>query len=229
LGIVRHADLALAWGRMPSGLAEATLEARAADGSVVLHEQLTARAVPDLLGMDVTQAIRPGDLAWWGGTELQLLPDAAPTGGSFEGYVVVDQEPAPGTRDLATGQITVVGRRSIVGSLAPDATGIDLDGLESRVADHRGSWSVIVFSARDCTPCDEVRSALEAWERSTTGEVTTVEIDRNTADYLTVLNPYAVSVTPTVYVVGPDGRVRAEYLGPTRDIVSSIAATIALG
>ncbi len=125
--------------------------------------------------------------------------------------------------------------RPIPGQAAPDFTLTLLDGSTVSLSGLRGQVVVINFWASWCPPCEEESPALQAvWEEYRGRGVTFVGIaykDEEAAvrDFVarhgltypigidqagSIADAYGITGVPETFVVGPDGRVAAMYIGP---------------
>ncbi len=136
--------------------------------------------------------------------------------------------------DFARGELFEL-RRLQIGMEAPEITGLDIDGIAIRLGDYRGKVVVLVFSGEWCGPCkqaakhfrdllkpeaqktnpcvvlevntdttrDAVRKAINA------GDITwPCWFDGSTAGPITLT--WGVSSFPTIYVLDPQGIIRAK-------------------
>ncbi len=129
---------------------------------------------------------------------------------------------------------------------APDFELEDLDGVQHRLSDYRGTWVIVNYWATWCPPCiDEMPALMDFYETHREDGVAVLgvnieEIDvmelRHFVDSLLVGYPIllsgahppesmpAVFGLPTTFVVSPEGDIVATSIGPVTgaDLEASI-------
>src|SRR5260370_41607651 len=106
------------------------------------------------------------------------------------------------------------------GAAGPGAAGPDITGAELGVP--LGSRATLVqFSSEFCAPCRATRQVLAEVAGMTAG-VAHVEIDAES--HLELARLLEVRRTPTVFVLGPDGRIARRASGQPRkpDLISAL-------
>ncbi len=120
-----------------------------------------------------------------------------------------------------------------VGTLAPELKLALVAGGEWSLAEQRGKVAVLQFSFKGCGPCEEMYVDLRALTEKYEGQLSILSVmaDEKRADTVDAVNSgkmswnvhwdgakgplatkWAVTSFPTVYVVGPDGRIVAHDL-----------------
>jgi cytochrome c biogenesis protein CcmG/thiol:disulfide interchange protein DsbE len=137
------------------------------------------------------------------------------------------------TRPPAT---TAQAASPLLGHQAPPVSGVTVDGTHYTLPGQPGKYTVVNFFASWCEPCQTEGPNLVAFQfehqRSGDASVVSVVIQdtiadaRNYqakigADWPTMADSqgairldYGVSAPPSTFVIAPDGRVVADYLGP---------------
>ena len=152
----------------------------------------------------------------------QAAPERAATGQSAAGQETAGQAVAghPGVGRPAAGR-AAAGRaarrrpRSRVTSSGPDITDAELGGpLGSRA-------TLLQFSSAFCAPCRATRRVLAEVAGMTDG-VAHLEIDAES--HLDLVRRLDVRRTPTVFVLGPDGRIAHRASGQPRkaDVIAAL-------
>ena len=157
----------------------------------------------------------------------QAAPERAATGQAAAGQAAAGQETAgqavaghPGVGWPAAGR-AAAGRdarrqpRSRVTSSGPDITDAELGGpLGSRA-------TLLQFSSAFCAPCRATRRVLAEVAGMTDG-VAHLEIDAES--HLDLVRRLDVRRTPTVFVLGPDGRIAHRASGQPRkaDVIAAL-------
>ncbi|HEX9526093.1 MAG TPA: thioredoxin family protein [Streptosporangiaceae bacterium] len=106
------------------------------------------------------------------------------------------------------------------GAAGPGAAGPDITGAELGVP--LGSRATLVqFSSEFCAPCRATRQVLAEVAGMTAG-VAHVEIDAES--HLELARRLEVRRTPTVFVLGPDGRIARRASGQPRkaDLIAAL-------
>ena len=106
------------------------------------------------------------------------------------------------------------------GAAGPGAAGPDITGAELGVP--LGSRATLVqFSSEFCAPCRATRQVLAEVAGMTAG-VAHVEIDAES--HLELVRRLEVRRTPTVFVLGPDGRIARRASGQPRkaDLIAAL-------
>ncbi len=129
----------------------------------------------------------------------------------------------------------------------PTLTVTTLDGVQYDLADHRGKWVVVNFWATWCSPCLKEMPELSALhtmrEHIEVVGLAYEEIDVRAMQSFLAEHPVAYPVAiidvydppadfetprglPMTYLIGPDGRVARQFLGPVtaREIETAIEA-----
>ena len=107
-----------------------------------------------------------------------------------------------------------------LGAAGPGAAGPDITGAELGVP--LGSRATLVqFSSEFCAPCRATRQVLAEVAGMTAG-VAHVEIDAES--HLELARRLEVRRTPTVFVLGPDGRIARRASGQPRkaDLIAAL-------
>lgn len=137
------------------------------------------------------------------------------------------------TRPPAT---TAQAASPLLGKQAPPVSGVTVDGTRYSLPTQPGKYTVVNFFASWCEPCQTEGPNLVAFQfehqRSGDASVVSVVIQDTVADarnyqatiganWPTMADPegtirldYGVSAPPSTFVIAPDGRVVADYLGP---------------
>lgn len=137
------------------------------------------------------------------------------------------------TRPQAT---TTAAESPLLGKQAPPISGVTVDGTRYSLPSQPGKYTVVNFFASWCEPCQTEGPNLVAFqfEHQRTGDasVLSVVIQDTPADarnyqakiganWPTMADPqgtirldYGVGSPPSTFVIAPDGRVVADYLGP---------------
>lgn len=95
------------------------------------------------------------------------------------------------------------------------------DHLDRRQFDRPDApWLVAVFSSSTCSAC---RSTWEKARQLDSDEVATQDVDAG--DDAELHRRYGIDAVPLVLIAGPDGTVRASFLGepPTADLWATVA------
>jgi thiol-disulfide isomerase/thioredoxin len=152
----------------------------------------------------------------------QAAPERAATGQAAAGQETAGQETAgqavadhPGVGRPAAGRAPRRLPRSRVTSSGPDITDAELGGpLGSRA-------TLLQFSSAFCAPCRATRRVLAEVAGMTDG-VAHLEIDAES--HLDLVRRLDVRRTPTVFVLGPDGRIAHRASGQPRkaDVIAAL-------
>jgi thiol-disulfide isomerase/thioredoxin len=157
----------------------------------------------------------------------QAAPERAATGQAAAGQAAAGQETAgqetagqavadhPGVGRPAAGRAPRRLPRSRVTSSGPDITDAELGGpLGSRA-------TLLQFSSAFCAPCRATRRVLAEVAGMTDG-VAHLEIDAES--HLDLVRRLDVRRTPTVFVLGPDGRIAHRASGQPRkaDVIAAL-------
>jgi thiol-disulfide isomerase/thioredoxin len=157
----------------------------------------------------------------------QAAPERAATGQAAAGQAAAGQETAgqetagqaaaghPGVGRAAAGRAARRQPRSRVTSSGPDITDAELGGpLGSRA-------TLLQFSSAFCAPCRATRRVLAEVAGMTDG-VAHLEIDAES--HLDLVRRLDVRRTPTVFVLGPDGRIAHRASGQPRkaDVIAAL-------
>jgi thiol-disulfide isomerase/thioredoxin len=147
----------------------------------------------------------------------QAPPERAATGQAAAGQETAGQAVAahPGVGRPAAGRAARRQPRSRVTSSGPDITDAELGGpLGSRA-------TLLQFSSAFCAPCRATRRVLAEVAGMTDG-VAHLEIDAES--HLDLVRRLDVRRTPTVFVLGPDGRIAHRASGQPRkaDVIAAL-------
>ena len=141
-----------------------------------------------------------------------------------------------------------------VGKVAPETTGLTVDGADFDIRDHRGEWVLVNFFATWCTGCIVEHPELVEWhDRHNAGDpavppgsVVSVVWDdndasvreffeRNGGDWPVIVGDggaiglrYGVTAVPESYLVAPTGRVVQKFVGASGVTADNIDRSIAL-
>ncbi len=141
------------------------------------------------------------------------------------------------------------GKRSEVGSLAPDFTLKDLQGRDVRLSGYRGRVVLLDFWATWCPPCKATVPELVALEHKYGGKglvVLAVSLDdgSNTAAKLSAFSrehainytvllgnedvekKYNIDSIPAMYVIGRDGRILNLHMGYMENLQGIVSSEI---
>ncbi len=152
----------------------------------------------------------------------QAAPERAATGQAAAGQETAGQAVAghpgvgwPAAGRAAAGRVARRQPRSRVTSSGPDITDAELGGpLGSRA-------TLLQFSSAFCAPCRATRRVLAEVAGMTDG-VAHLEIDAES--HLDLVRRLDVRRTPTVFVLGPDGRIAHRASGQPRkaDVIAAL-------
>lgn len=128
---------------------------------------------------------------------------------------------------------------------APEFTLVDADGTERTLSDYRGQVVVLDFWATWCGPCRQIMPQLQAVHEKYDGEgavifgVNAFEngdpkafVEENGFTYPQLLEgdqvaaEYGVSALPTLFIIGPDGKIKLRKVGASGDLEEVLTEAI---